>query len=150
MGTVAGLFGTNRTVPANNERNWGSQVSQILLDIIEWADDIGNLVSANGHIIFQPTASSFAASATLTPVTLMHRVQGTSAAVTLDATTAIADGSKDAQILVLMGAHAVNSVKINDGANTDLNGSVTLALGDTIALLWDSGNSTWTELWRNS
>ena len=46
----------------------------------------------------------------------------------------------------------VNTVEISDNVNTALaaDGSVTLGQGDTIQLIWDSGDSIWYEVSRSN
>lgn len=83
-------------------------------------------------------------STTLTPTTSFVNVGANSGDVTLNTTTAIADGGASGEILVLKGS-GLFTVTVRDGANTKL-GAVSRALssGDTLTLIWD-GND-WTEL----
>lgn len=150
MGIADTVFGKNVTIPETDDRNWGAQGTTILQDIITWADALGYLISGEGALRLKSTDSTLAASATLTPTHPVHRVDGSGGAVTLDGTTAIADGSVAGQVLVLIGTHATNTVKVPNSANTRLNGSVTLALGDVIILWWDSTDSNWVEFTRNN
>lgn len=143
------LFGSTVSVPERKEKGWGVQVTNILTSLI---DGIAGAVVKVGsaYIAAWSTAdSTLASAATLTPTATMHRVQGNGGAVVLDGTTAIADGSVDGQQLVLEGADATNTVEITDGANVDLNGDVTLALGQCIRLAWNETRSVWVEVARN-
>ena len=98
----------------------------------------------------EPTDTTLADGATLTVTHPVHRVQGDGGAATLDGTTAIADGTTDGQKLILFGVSDVNTVTIEDAANTKLNGQVILTDGDCIELYWDSTNSIWREKGRNN
>ena len=138
-------------IPITDETDWGAEVSAFLatytedLDEIAFQDSDGNVFSR-----LSVTTTTFAAGATLTPSSSYHRVQGTSGAVTLDATTAITDGEKDGQTLLLKGTNDTNTVTINDGANTAMNGNVTLAKGDVIEFVWDDTSSEWVERSRTN
>lgn len=150
MSLTQDLFGTSRTIPQTGETNWDAQVTGILSDVCYSLDSFLLYQSNKGIPAPEVANSTLAASATLSPSRQWHRVQGDGAAVTLDATTAIADGGQDGQMLFLHGIHATNTVKVPDAANTQINGSVTLALGDVIGLQWDSTSSVWREMFRNN
>jgi len=61
-------------------------------------------------------------------------------AVTTSATTAIADGVKNGQMLILVNENASDTIIIKDSANTHLTGDVTLGNDDTLVLLWDGAD----------
>ena len=63
----------------------------------------------------------------------------------------IEDGTADGQRLLLQGTADGNLVTITDGNNCQLAGGVnfSLGIGDTIELVWDSGESTWWEISRS-
>jgi hypothetical protein len=151
MATDKSLHGDTVSVPETDETNWGAEVSAFLSTLIEdahaicWQDADGNVFSK--HSV---TTTTLADSATLTPATNIYRLAGTSGAITLDGTTAITDGEVDGQILIIKGTSDTNTVTINDGANTQQNGNVTLADGDTIEFWWDSTGSEWQERSRNN
>lgn len=151
MSTSKTLHDDTIQIPITDETDWGAEVSAYQatyaedLDEICYQDSDGNVFTRRS-----PTTTTFAAAATLTPSSSYHRIQGTSAAVTLNGTTAITDGEKDGQLLTLKGTSDANAVTINDGANTDMNGNVTLEEGDVIEFVWDSTSSEWTERSRTN
>ncbi len=151
MPTAKTLYGTSRDVPLTDERDWGNTMTNVVADSIDGLDGI-SLLLATGKTLLKSeiTVTTFAAAATLTPLTPVHRVSGTSGAVTLDGTTAITDGSIDGQWLVLVGNNDTNTVTIDDAANTRMNGQVILTQGDAIFFLWDSTASEWQEITRNN
>ena len=97
----------------------------------------------------QTVTTALGAGFTLTPVTSYHTLAGT-AARTSDGTTAINDGVKEGQILVLEGTDDSNTITIQDGANTQLAGGAdaVLGAGDTVTLIWNGAN--WVELSRSN
>jgi hypothetical protein len=67
------------------------------------------------------------------------------AAVTLNATTAIANGSTIGDVLILEGTSDSQSVTINNAANTSLAAATrTLGNDDTLMLLWNG--ASWIEI----
>lgn len=150
MGISQDLFGTTRTVPETGDRNWGSQVTNILLDLMRAVDTGFFLLNQNGVLRLNFQTETLAASATITPARFAHLVTGSGGPITLDATTAIADGSADGQMLILLGNNATQTVTVPNSANTRINGSAILALGDALGLFWNATDSNWWELWRNS
>lgn len=148
MATSKSLAGNTVSIPSAGETGWGGNVGAILDDLIDIADAIGLIVSGVGIRRQKITNSTLAANATLTPATERHRVNGSGGAVTLHATTAIADGSIDGQMLVLEGTHATNTVTIIGGANTDQNGDVELGLSPftrAIVFNWNAQRGLWIE-----
>jgi hypothetical protein len=148
MATPVNLFGVVRKIPANKERRWGSEVRSVLIDLSTWANGLGKLSGSAPLIGFGSTDSTLAAAATLTPASIVHRVQGSGGAVTLNGTTAIANGTLTGQLLVLIGLSDTNTVTIQHGSNVRLNGNVVLALDDVLWLRWDG--TDWLELSRNN
>ncbi|MHC4715240.1 MAG: hypothetical protein ACYTAN_18550 [Planctomycetota bacterium] len=144
------LFGSTRTIPQTPETDWGAQVTQVLSDIMYALDTSMNLTSNKGLWTPEGATSALAADATLTASRVVHLVSGSGGAVTLNATTAIADGGKDNQIAILIGTSDSNTVTILDGANTKLNGRVTLGEGEVMIVLWRDAASYWVELFRNN
>jgi hypothetical protein len=65
-------------------------------------------------------------------------------AVTLNITTAIADGKAIGDILILEGTSDANTVTVPNNANTLLGAARTLGLEDTLKLLWNG--TDWLEL----
>ncbi len=110
-------------------------------------------VSIGEFMVLEKNARFISNLATLTPATSFERLVGGSfmvqTHVTLNGTTAIADGTYDGQVLIVQGNNNSATVTINDGANTSMNGNVTLGKGDTIMFIWDS-NNTWVEISRSN
>lgn len=81
------------------------------------------------------------AGATITPVGSYQPITST-AAVTTGTSTAIANGVKNGQLLVLVNENASDAIVIDDGANTNLGGNKTLTggEGDAIWLFWDGSD----------
>ena len=151
MPTSKTLHDDTIQIAITDEVDWGAEHSSFLATFIEDLDEIC-YQDSDGNVFtrLSPVTTTFAASATLTPTSSYHRVQGTSGAITLDATTAITDGEKDGQTLLLKGTSDTNTVTINDGANTDMNGNITLVEGDVIEFVWDDTSSEWTERSRTN
>lgn len=144
------LFNEDRNVPQDDEEDWGVEVTTELSDLLEGLNFSHVKVSGNILQREQSASNTLAALATLTQTAPVHLIQGSGGAVSLNATTAIADGSFDGQLLTLVGAHASNFVTVPAAANTSLRGPCTLELGDVLRLRWSSGNSAWEELSRNN
>ena len=151
MPTSKPLHDDTILIPITDETDWGAEVSAYQATFAEDLDEIA-FQDSDGNVFtrLSPVTTTFAVAATLTPTSPFHRVQGTSGAVTLDGTTAITDGEKDGQTLLLKGTSDANAVTINDGANTDMNGNVTLEEGDVIKFFWDNTSSEWTEECRTN
>jgi len=77
------------------------------------------------------------------------RVAGSGAAITLDASNPIEDGTEDGQSIRIIGQSATNTVTIPTGGNVNLNGTCVLGLNEIIELMWIEGNSTWYEVSRS-
>lgn len=145
------LFGVTYAIPETDERNWGSTVTNFLVNIGNGVDGALFLTSTGESLLAaEITVSTVADAATFTATTPVHRISGDGGAATLDGTTAITDGQVDGQYLELKGNSDTNTVTINDGANTDLNGPITLDTTAVIALRWDSTASVWYEVGRNN
>lgn len=145
------LFGVVFTIPEDDEVDWGLQVTTLLVDICKGLNQVlGLSINGQGVPILVSTTTTLAAASTLTVTSPTHKVTGTPGAVTLSAVTAIANGDVVDQMVLIQGNHAVNSVTILDGANTRLNGNITLFLGQSILLRWDVTDSNWWEISRNN
>ena len=149
MALSRSLFGTARTFPQTPEVDWGAQMTAWVDDVNYAIDSLMMLVGTQGVLALTPKTEALAAGATLSPANPWHRVSGSGGAVTLDGTTAISDGAKDGQLIIVMGTDNTNTVTIPDGANTELAGPVTLAAGESIGLIWDATTSAWTETRRS-
>lgn len=143
------FWGTTRKVPDRaHEDGWDSVMTGVVDDLIDHAEQSSFLSAGGVPVPYLLAASNtLAASATLTRTHPLHKLTGSGGAVTLSAVTAIADGTKDGEVLRLAGAHAVNTVTILNGANTDLLvPSITLGLGDELELRWDATSSNWIQV----
>lgn len=151
MATDKTLHGDTISIPETDEKDWGAEVSAYQatfaedLEVIAYQDADGNVFNR-----IKWTTDTIADGGELTPATSGYRLAGDGGAATLDGTTAITDGKADGQLLVIRGTSNTNTVRINDGANTNLNGYVILTDGETISLEWDSTSSEWVELGRSN
>jgi hypothetical protein len=65
-------------------------------------------------------------------------------AVTTSATTSIADGARDGDLLILINDNASDVINLDGtGANVECKANVALGAGDTLALIWNDGKSNW-------
>ena len=123
--------GTGYNVPTRGESGWASDMTNFILNTALLDD--------------KPTLSSLGAAATLTAVTRLHRVASTGGAVTLHATTPVADGVYAGQRLVISGTSDTDTVKILGSANIVINGDWTSGVGRALTLFWDSTLGRWIE-----
>ena len=81
----------------------------------------------------------------------LNRIAGSGGAVTLSASPSINDGDHDGQMCYVQGTDDTNTVTINDNTNAQLAGGTafTAGKGDTIVLIWDSGDGDWYEISRS-
>jgi len=145
------LYTTAYSVPENDEKSWGSDMTGWIEKANDGLDDTTALL-ASGNVVPKTTyatAATMAADSTLTQTHGTHKISGTPGAVTLSTTTAITDGTVDGQRLQIVGNHATNTVTINDNSNVQLKGNVTLALHDSITLEWDETLDDWREVCRS-
>ena len=149
------LFGTSRTVPADGATNWGEDVRVILTDMMKALDKMSMLVSDIPFLVLQVTQNIPTNGSTQAVVSARHDL-APSSPITLGApsTSAIADGTKDGQTLLLVGTHDTNTVTIDsDHQNVVLDGDVILGKNDAIFLVWDSDNDkdsgAWVEVSRS-
>ena len=143
------LAGTTYQIPERFEKRWGAQLTAFLGAV---GDILAGVVGGSGGVpvpIMSVASSTLLAGATLTPTKELHRVQGSPGAVTLSTTTAIAAGV-DGQKLTLTGAHATNEVTITQqGIMAGINGDITLSLGRSINLVYNTTRSLWEERSRS-
>jgi hypothetical protein len=109
-------------------------------------------VTGVGGVAYSPTSDQTIVAGTgITAAMLKHvvRVVGDGGPVDISANPQIADGI-DGQIIILQGTHDTNTVKFDDGNGLALVGaaSATLGANDVLALLFDSGEDLWIELFR--
>jgi hypothetical protein len=152
MSIAKTLLNSARTVPETGETGWGSEVTQILVDLIDSNNvTVNKLASGALVLVFGvDTPAALAASATITPVDQEMRIQSTGGAVIIDTTTPIAAGEFDGQQLELTGLSDTNTVEIQDSGNVAQNGDIILGLGDVIRYWWDNTRSVWQEQFRNT
>ena len=150
MAVAKTLLGTSYNIPETNEKPWGATMTALIGVIVDIVNAWAGGTSTSPLLAFASADSTLAAAATLTPTKIWHRIDGSGGAVTLDVTTAIADGDPNGQFLVLSGTHATNTVTIQDAANTNLNGHAVIGLDDVLVLIWDNAASHWKEIGRSN
>jgi len=123
----------------------GTFTSDLVLqngEIIENATDAVVSISAfTGFVEATPVVVS--AGSTITALGTYQPLTS-SGAVTTSTTTAIADGVKVGQILILVNENGSDVITIDDGGNTKLSGDAVLGAGDTLFLIWDGAD--WLEI----
>lgn len=150
MSVLKSLFGVNYTIPESREKKWGPAATAVLTDLIDGLDGVATMVGGVPFLSIPSSTTLLLDNGTLTPITPWHRIAGTSSAVELSTITAIGDGSKDGQLLVLTGTSATNTVVVPDGANTILNGEAVLGLHEALVLIWCTATGgDWIELFRS-
>ena len=108
----------------------------------------GGNVNADGNVriggfpIIEQSSVAPAAGSTLAPTT-GYVVLTPAANVTLDATTAIANGSTAGQMLILQG-NGNFFVTVPDNANTRMAGTIVIGNNDVLTLIWNG--SDWVEV----
>ena len=146
------LLGAMRIVPETGETGWGSEVTQILVDLID-SNNVLVVKLSGGQIVPAfpvATPAALAAGATLTPVAYTHRIESTGGAVILSTSTPIAAGQFDGQQIELVGLSDTDTVEIQASGNVLQNGAIILGAGDTIGYWWDNTDSLWKEKYRNN
>jgi hypothetical protein len=96
----------------------------------------GELLAKNRMFVGNTTLS-LGAGSTLTPDCSYVRLSGSGGNVTLNATTAIANGELAGQMLILEGRDDAATVTIPNGANTQMPAARTLGQGDVLTLIWN-------------
>lgn len=145
------LDGVTWQVPEKGEKKWSAQGTGILVAVLDRLENAGAQSGGSFFPADSVATTTLAAGATLTPAAGIHRVSGTSGAVTLDETTPIASGVKAGQGLTLMGTDAVNTVTIlSSSTNMILNGNCVLSLGEVISFRWDATLAKWVETDRSN
>lgn len=138
------LFGATVNIPVRPEKGWGNEVTNILTQLIDSANQTQNLVSGVAYLLLTNTTSVVTAGSSLTTTHCVHKLSAASA-VTLSTSTAIVDGVAG-QLLVLLGTSDANTVTIKEAANTALNGTCVLKNYSAIVLIFDG--TVWVELFR--
>ena len=154
------LFGTDRTVPAQGETDWGENVSGILTDLIKAMDKMAYLVGDIPYLLMSKDEQIKAEGETIDIEVGVdpaadkgaNRIVVTAAsAITLGATDAnvIDDGHVDGQTLLIQGTSNTNTIRLaSNHQNVDLNGDVVLGKDQAIFLLWSV--DVWIELSRSN
>jgi len=113
-------------------------------------------VAITSKTVYTPNAASNAGTSVaddgaITVTNRIMRMVGADADAVLDTDPAINDGTADGEIVIIQGTADGNLVTIVDNVNTQLDGAVTVALGDgdVICLMWDSNYSMWIEQYRS-
>lgn len=154
MPTIVSFDGQNYAIPSSGEVGWGDQVSSFLIAVAQ--NTLVSGATVEELIIESLTtttqtdeqfAVTVAEADTLDPVgtnIILTALDN----ITLNTTTAIDDGEENGQLLTLTGTSDTNTITIQDGANTRLNGDVILGNGETITLKWDATRK-WVEVNRS-
>jgi len=101
---------------------------------------IGGLLTIGEYAIF--TEQSVVVCTEGAPITPTGTYQPitSAAAITTSTTTAVVSGTVVGEVVWLVNENASDEIIVDDGANTDLGGNVTLGAGDILKLLWDGAN----------
>jgi len=133
--------------------NWlaGFEVAPISdagVGTILFKNHIGTNVAVRGLVQDVTFTTNCAPSMTIgAPQSLRIRLTSSSA-VTLNATTSIADGYYDGQELALVGTSDINTIELPDNSNVQLNGGTSkrLGRGDVLRLVWDAALGDWLQV----
>lgn len=115
------------------------------------------LLIGSGVVVYTPSSDqSMSAGTQLTVTSKIMRVAGNGGAVTLTGTPTIVAPTRDGTVVIIQGTSDANTVKFQDEAqlaDTDLQLSggndMTLGQGDTLTLMYDSGDAKWYEINRS-
>lgn len=154
MPTIVTFHGTNYAIPAPGEVGWGAQVSSFLIDVANNAVINGATIPSLTITTETVTTAILGESSTtvingdtLSPAAT-NIVLTAAAPVSLNSTTAISNGTTDGQMLTLTGTSDTNTVFIQHGANTTMNGDCELGNGEIITFKWDTALK-WVETYRS-
>ena len=150
MSTTKTLNQAQVVVPATKETGWDDNVSILLLSLIDLANGLIAFIGGQSLLLLQSTSTSVVQDGTLSPTHAVHKIQGSGGPVTLGATTALGNGSRADQMLILQGDHATNTVTILNGANVQLRQAITLARYENLLLRWDLQTQDWIEVGRST
>ncbi len=148
--TIAGTH--HDTIVVNNDMK---VVGELIADSIQAAGDlltidddmsVDGTVTVGEFFTLDRTVLLLDMDATLTRTRSYHQVSGTGYEMVLNGTTAIADGAKIGQVLILEGTDDEYAVGIPAGSNTMMPYRCVLGEGETIMLIWNG--SVWVELAR--
>lgn len=155
MGTPQNLFGTSRTLPADGDTNWGSEIREILIDMMKAMDNMTNMVTDDlPFLVLKGAAATVTAATYELPATSnRYDVTGDGGAQNIDS---IATGANftDGQTLLIVGQSDSNTVEMDsdDSASTKwiINGDIILKANDAIFLSYDSSAVRWIEISRSN
>jgi hypothetical protein len=157
MGTPQNLFGTSRTLPADGDTNWGSEIREILIDMMKAMDNMSTMVTDDlPFLVLKGTAVTVTGGVSdyvLPATSNRYDVTGDGGPQNIDE---IATGATftDGQTLLIVGQSDSNTVEMDsdDSASTKwiINGDIILKANDAIFLSYDSGTSRWIEISRSN
>ncbi len=140
-GGQADFHGNQIDIDADNDTSISADNDDQIDFEIGGADELR--ITTTGPAIVEASVIALSDGGAITPTTAYQPITST-AAVTANATTAIADGTVTGQLLILVNENASDAIIIPDAANTNLSGATTLGNDDTLWLIWDGAD--WLEL----
>ena len=151
--TTKTLFDLTLTVTEDGDTNWGADVRNLLIEIIDALQNMASMqVNEQPFLVLKGTANTIGSgTVTLSVATNRHNLTG-DGAQTLDilSTTNISDG----QTLLLVGTSDTNTVKLeadNDSVSKYvINGDMLLGENDAIFLAYNGTAAKWYELSRST
>ena len=143
------LFGATVQVPTRGEKGWGTEMTNITSQLVDFANGIGNLVGSTAFFNLSVASVTGTAGGTITP-TCNLLILSAAGPVTLSNSLPLANRTTGMPNLVaIVGTSDTNTITIEDGGNIKLNGDIVIGQGDTLLLVWDN-TSLWVELSRNN
>lgn len=101
---------------------------------------VSGVLNVGEYIIYsEQSAVTVTEGEPITP-TGTYQPISSAAAVTTSTTCAVYSGTVNGQVVFLVNENASDEIVIDDGANTDIGGNVTLGAGDILKLIWDGAN----------
>jgi hypothetical protein len=133
---AAGGVGINRNDPRADLHVGGTvEIDQTL--------SVGGTVRIDAMLSLTRTTLTPTEGSTITPAS-SYLLLNPAAAVTLSATTALANGTHTGDIVILQGNNDVHTVTVPNNANTKLGAARTLGNHDMLMLMWDLND--WLEI----
>ena len=140
------LFGTTRSIPGptRGENGWEAELNTLLCQLTDGVDGLATLSGTSIFPYLKSVNTTLTTASTLTPTAPLHKLTGSGGPVTIGG---IAVGTKDGQLLTLVGNHATNFVTILATATNVnlLGGDITLEQYEEIQLRWDETSAKWIE-----
>ncbi len=112
---------------------------------MEWVDGVTTVRTATVDVTADNQAITAAQMDNITYLRLSSN--GTPATRTVTLANGVTSGHR---LIIRAVAGAGNGIEIEEAANVELNGAVTLEDRDTIMLVWDAANTLWVELSRSN